>query len=46
MFGFPFDTLAELFVKTYEAKDCPLCKQGVPINITVGHGKKFLEEKK
>ncbi|MEI6280549.1 MAG: phosphoribosyltransferase family protein [bacterium] len=42
MFGVPFDTLAELFIKTYEAKDCPLCEKGIPVNIKLGHGKKFL----
>ncbi|MEO8637957.1 MAG: phosphoribosyltransferase family protein [Candidatus Taylorbacteria bacterium] len=41
--GAPFSALGELEVKTYEAKDCPLCKAGVPINTTFGHGKKFLE---
>ena len=44
--GVPFDSLSDLYVTTYEAKDCPLCKNNVPINIEVGHGKKFLEEKK
>ena len=32
-------------VKWYEEKDCPLCKAKVPINTSVGHGKKFLEAK-
>lgn len=30
----------------YEADDCPLCKAGVPVNTEVGHGAKFIEEKK
>jgi orotate phosphoribosyltransferase len=46
MFGVPFATLTDLFVYTYEADECPLCKSGVPINTNVGHGKKFLESKK
>lgn len=46
MMGVPFSSLAELKVDTYEAQDCPLCKNNVPINTTVGHGKKFLEAKK
>lgn len=40
-----FEFLASLYVDTYEASLCPLCKNGVPINTTVGHGKKFLESK-
>ena len=43
MFGVPFDTLAELFIPTYEASVCPLCKNGVPINMKIGHGKKFVK---
>lgn len=33
-------TLASLDVESWDAVDCPLCKQGVPINTNVGHGKK------
>lgn len=43
--GAPFDSLAVYEVPSYSAEECPLCKEGVPINITVGHGKKYLEEK-
>jgi len=43
-FGAPFMPLAVLEVPNYDAADCPLCKSGVPINTTIGHGKKFLEE--
>lgn len=42
--GAPFEPLSELVVESFEAKDCPLCRSGVPVNTTVGHGKKFLEE--
>jgi orotate phosphoribosyltransferase len=41
--GVPFEFLSTLFVETYEGSACPLCKEGVPMNIKVGHGKKFLE---
>ncbi len=41
--GVPFQALSNVFVDTYEASICPLCKSGVPINTKVGHGKKFLE---
>lgn len=44
--GAPFMSLGELFVETWEGRNCPLCKKGIPINTTVGHGKKFLESKK
>ena len=44
-FGVPFFALADMPVELYSAEDCPLCKSGVPINITIGHGKKFLESK-
>lgn len=44
-FGVPFIPLAELPIPLYNAQDCPLCKAGVPINTTIGHGKKFLESK-
>ncbi len=43
--GAPFASLAVLEIPSYEEKDCPLCKQNVPINTKVGHGKHFLEEK-
>ncbi len=46
IFGVPFDALADLFVITYENTVCPLCKKEVPININVGHGKKYLESLK
>lgn len=46
MMGVPFSSLAELKVDTYEAQDCPLCKNNVPINTKVGHGKKYLESRK
>ena len=45
IFGVEFSALAELFIPTYEVKDCPFCKKEIPINIKVGHGKKFLESK-
>lgn len=44
--GVPFSWLCEIPAETYDEKDCPLCKQGVPVNPKVGHGKQFLESKK
>ncbi|MBI2631042.1 phosphoribosyltransferase [Candidatus Nomurabacteria bacterium] len=45
LFGAPFNSLGELEVETYDEKDCPLCKNNIPINIKFGHGKKFLKSK-
>ena len=42
----PFSSLAVLEVMSYESAECPLCKNNVPINTTIGHGKKYLEAKK
>lgn len=42
--GAPFVSLAQLKIDVYDPSDCPLCKNNVPINTSVGHGKKFLEE--
>lgn len=44
--GTPFYALGELFVRAYDEKDCPFCKNKTPINTDVGHGKKYLEAKK
>jgi orotate phosphoribosyltransferase len=44
--GVPFYALSDSFVFTYEANVCPLCKNKIPINTKVGHGKKFLDSKK
>ncbi|MDD5431063.1 MAG: phosphoribosyltransferase family protein [Candidatus Pacebacteria bacterium] len=41
-----FYALADLKLEAWEEDDCPLCKQGVPINISVGKGKEYLEKKK
>ncbi len=45
MMGAPFNALGVLKAEAFEKQDCPLCKKGVPINTTVGHGKKYLEQK-
>jgi len=44
--GAPFTSLAVIEIPSYEADECPLCKENIPINTEVGHGKKFLESKK
>lgn len=45
MMGVPFSSLAVLKAEAWDEADCQLCKTGVPINTTVGHGKKYLEAK-
>jgi orotate phosphoribosyltransferase len=37
--------LATVNFESYPADDCPLCKQGVPINTSVGKGREFLAGK-
>lgn len=43
--GTPFSSLAVVQAEAWEEKDCKLCKQHIPINTTVGHGKEFLAKK-
>lgn len=43
--GVPFAALCNLPLASYDPKDCPMCKAGMPINTKFGHGKKFLESK-
>lgn len=41
-----FDQLVSIQLDSWEAKDCDLCKRGIPVNTDVGHGKAFLERKR
>lgn len=34
--------LVNMRIKTWDASACKLCKQGIPINVTIGHGREFL----
>lgn len=43
--GAPFSALGVLKASAFDETDCELCKKNVPINIDVGHGKKYLENK-
>lgn len=43
--GAPFEAADVLEAQAFDEKDCPLCKSGVPINTTVGHGKEYLAKK-
>jgi orotate phosphoribosyltransferase len=43
--GAPFSSLGEFKAEAYEENQCPLCKNNVPVNTAVGHGKKYLAAK-
>lgn len=43
--GAPYAYLTTYDTEVYDEKGCPLCKQNIPINTTLGHGKKYLESK-
>lgn len=43
--GAPFSALGVLKAEAFDEAECPLCKENVPINTEVGHGKKYLAEK-
>ncbi len=43
--GAPFSSLGIFKAEAFEESDCPLCKQNIPINTSVGHGKKYLAKK-
>ena len=44
--GVPFHALGVLKAEAFNADSCPLCKKEIPVNTKIGHGKKFLEEKR
>lgn len=41
-----FFSLLNFTLERWKADQCPLCRDGVPINVSVGHGQKFLDSKK
>ena len=43
--GAPFDALGVIEAEAYDEEDCPFCKDNVPINTNVGHGRQYLEKK-
>jgi len=44
--GGKFSALSVLQASAFDEKDCKLCKKNIPINTSVGHGKKYLESLK
>lgn len=43
--GGPFSALGVLKAEAFDQSQCRLCKVGIPINTSVGHGKKYLESR-
>lgn len=43
--GGPFSALGVIKASAFDETVCPLCKENVPINTDVGHGKKYMEAK-
>jgi len=41
--GAPFSVLGVLKAEAFDEHACPLCKKGIAVNTTVGHGKQFLK---
>ncbi|MFZ2025863.1 MAG: phosphoribosyltransferase family protein [Microgenomates group bacterium] len=46
MMGAPFYALGTFPASFVPASQCELCKKNVPINVKIGHGKKFVDELK
>lgn len=44
--GAPFYSLGVFPAESFDEKNCPLCQKKIPINTKIGHGKKYLEQKK
>ncbi len=44
--GVPFAALGVIKAEAFDANKCELCNKNVPINTTVGHGKKYLAGKR
>jgi orotate phosphoribosyltransferase len=42
LMGSPLKSLAVFKADAYDAQNCPLCKNNIPINTEVGHGKEYL----
>lgn len=43
--GAPLFALGVLKAQAFDPAACPLCKKGIPVNTSVGHGKKFLTDR-
>lgn len=41
--GAPFSSLGILKAEAFSEDDCPLCRERVPINTTIGHGSQYIK---
>ena len=41
-----FFALLDIEMSAYDETDCPLCKAGIPVNIQLGHGLRFMEKRR
>jgi orotate phosphoribosyltransferase len=44
-FGAPFFALDGFKVEAHDETVCPMCRSGVPVNTSVGHGRKFVDSR-
>lgn len=44
--GAPLSYLGVFKAESFDENKCPFCRKSIPINIVVGHGKKYLQTKK
>jgi len=44
--GVSFSALCDLKAEAYKPNECPLCESDIPVNLQVGHGRKFVEQTK
>ncbi len=45
LIGAPFSSLGTVPAEAFEEADCPLCKANVPVNTSVGHGRKYVDSR-
>jgi len=43
--GAPLTALASLTLPAWDEADCPMCKAGMEINVSVGKGREYLAKK-
>ncbi len=45
LFNAPLIVGTEIPAEAWDEKDCHLCKQNIPVNTQIGHGKKYVQSK-
>lgn len=46
MSGVPIHSLASVTLDSWDESECPLCEQNIPVNVSIGKGRDFLEKRK